>query len=69
AKVTNSAATDIAFGTTTALTFASGAVTTNMKLYNVETALVAVTDGAISAAGADRLSVAVSAAAFNKLAV
>ncbi|WP_459465279.1 beta strand repeat-containing protein, partial [Aquirufa sp. OSTEICH-129A] len=69
AKVTNSSATDIAFGSTTALTFASGSVTTNMKLYHAETALVAVTDGSISATGADRLTVAVSAAAFNKLAV
>ncbi|MDF0694885.1 invasin domain 3-containing protein, partial [Aquirufa sp. BABACH-43C] len=68
-KVTNTAAADIAFGTTTALTFASGTVTTNMKLYNVESAVVAVTDGSISAAGADRLTVAVSAASFNKLAV
>ncbi|WP_415499569.1 hypothetical protein, partial [Aquirufa ecclesiirivi] len=38
-------------------------------LYKVESAVVAVTDGSISAAGADRLTVAVSAAAFNKLAV
>ncbi|MHA8056046.1 hypothetical protein VR611_08880, partial [Aquirufa nivalisilvae] len=68
-KVTNSSATDIAFGTATALTFASGAVTTNMKLYNVESAVVAVTDGSISAAGADRLTVAVSASTMTKLAV
>ncbi|MFL0163414.1 hypothetical protein, partial [Aquirufa salirivi] len=60
---------DIAFGTTTALTFASGAVTTNMKLYNVESAVVAVTDGSISASGSDRLTVAVSASTMTKLAV
>ncbi|WP_205753194.1 hypothetical protein, partial [Aquirufa beregesia] len=60
---------DIAFGTSTALTFASGSVTTNMKLYNVESAVVAVTDGSIVAAGADRLTVAVSASTMTKLAV
>ncbi|MHA8062350.1 hypothetical protein PQG22_13870, partial [Aquirufa beregesia] len=37
-----------------------------MKLYNVESAVVAVTDGSIVAAGADRLTVAVSAAAVSK---
>ncbi|MDF0694902.1 hypothetical protein PQG20_13445, partial [Aquirufa sp. BABACH-43C] len=68
-KVTNTAAADIAFGSTTSLNFFSGAVTTNMKLYKVESAVIAVTDGSISAAGADRLTVAVSAATFNKLAV
>ncbi|MHA8105417.1 beta strand repeat-containing protein, partial [Aquirufa nivalisilvae] len=39
------------------------------KLYKVESAVVAVTDGSISAAGADRLTVAVSPATFSKLVV
>ncbi|WP_166233193.1 hypothetical protein, partial [Aquirufa beregesia] len=37
--------------------------------YNVESAVVAVTDGSIVAAGADRLTVAVSASTMTKLAV
>src|SRR5947208_4399474 len=39
-----------------------------MTLYTAETVDIAVTDGTISAAGADRLHVVVSAAAANKLA-
>ncbi|WP_415776681.1 beta strand repeat-containing protein, partial [Aquirufa aurantiipilula] len=59
----------INFGSTTNLTFTDGVATASMVLFKAESASVAVTDGAISAAGADRLAVAVSATTFNKLAV
>ena len=55
-------------------TFTSGVATVVsasnglLTLYKAETAVVAVTDGTISAAGADQLTVVVSAAALNKLA-
>ncbi len=49
------------FGTGTTLTFANGVATATMALYTAETAIVATTDGTISAAGADRLTVVVSA--------
>src|SRR5258707_7533816 len=60
---------------TSAAAFARGATTTaggvgSMKLYKVETANIAVTDGTIAAStGADRLSVAVTAAAASRLVV
>src|SRR5260221_1658499 len=40
-----------------------------MKLYKTESPNIAVTDGTLSAAGADRLSVAVTAAAASRLVV
>ena len=40
-----------------------------MKLYKVEAATIAVTDGTLSAAGGDRLSVTVNPAAANRLVV
>src|SRR5207302_3354004 len=46
----------------------SGANNGVMTLYKAETATIGVTDGLISAAGADRLSVTVSAAALAKFA-
>ena len=49
------------FGTGTTLTFANGVATATMALYTAETAIIATTDGTISAAGADRLTVVVSA--------
>ncbi len=69
--VTNNAAAAINFGSTTAVTFTAGVSTTggSMKLYKAEAATVAVTDGTISAAGADRLSVAVSPASASRLVV
>ncbi|HEV8410179.1 MAG TPA: invasin domain 3-containing protein, partial [Gemmatimonadaceae bacterium] len=54
-----------AFGTGTSLTFASGVATGSMILSTVETAIVATTDGTLSATGGNRLSVVVSAAAAN----
>ncbi|NGZ45049.1 hypothetical protein EWU23_11235, partial [Cytophagaceae bacterium 50C-KIRBA] len=63
----NSSAADIAFGSTTADSFASGVATTTLKLYDAETALIAVTDGTLSAAGADRLSIVVSPSTMTKL--
>src|SRR6185437_8249539 len=67
--VTNNAAAPINFGSPTAITFANGvaAVGGSMKLFKAESAIVAVTDGTISAAGADRLGVVVSAAVASKL--
>ena len=67
--VTNNAAAPINFGSATAITFANGVATVggSMKLFKAESAVVAVTDGTISAAGADRLGVVVSAAAASKL--
>src|SRR5260370_416125 len=50
--VTNNAAAATNFGSTTAVTFTSGVATSggSMKLYKVEAAVVAVTDGTILAA-------------------
>ena len=69
--VTNNAAAAIAFGSTTAVTFTSGVSTSggSMKLYKVEAATIAVTDGTLSAAGTDRLSVTVNPAAATRLVV
>ena len=69
--VTSKTGAAIAFGTPTTITFTNGVATVGgaMTLYKAETATVAVTDGTLSATGADRLTVAVSAAALNKFAV
>ena len=69
--VTNNAAAAIAFGSTTAVTFTAGVSSSggSMKLYKAESATIAVTDGTISAAGADRLGVTVSSAAATRLVV
>uniref|UniRef100_UPI0023ECB8DC beta strand repeat-containing protein n=1 Tax=Daejeonella sp. H1SJ63 TaxID=3034145 RepID=UPI0023ECB8DC len=63
------------FGTGTTITFTNGVATVSgsnngvLKLYKAEAAVIAVTDGTISSTGADRLSVTVSAGAFNKMTV
>jgi hypothetical protein len=63
------------FGTATTITFTLGVATVSagsngvMALYKAESAVIACTDGTISAAGADRLTVAVSAAAAGGLTV
>ena len=69
--VTNNAAAATNFGTATAITFTAGVSSSggSMKLYKVEAAVVAATDGTIAAAGADRLNVAVTAAAASRLVV
>ena len=66
--VTNNAAAATNFGSSTAITFTAGVSSTggSMKLYKVEAAVVAATDGTILAAGTDRLSVAVTAAAATR---
>src|SRR6185436_3914327 len=64
----NNSAADINFGSTTAVTFASGVGSTTLKLYKAESANIDVTDGSISAALGNRLSVVVSAAALNDFA-
>ncbi|CAM3893039.1 invasin domain 3-containing protein [Aquirufa aurantiipilula] len=67
--VTSPVATNIAFGTATPVTFVNGVATLNVTLYKAETALLAATDGTITSAGSDRLSLPVTAATFSKLAV
>ncbi|MFL0163400.1 beta strand repeat-containing protein, partial [Aquirufa salirivi] len=57
------------FGSSTSLTFTNGVATASMIVYHAESALVSVTDGSISAAGADRLSLTVGESSFTKLAV
>src|SRR4029077_1102307 len=71
--VTNSTPTATNFGSATTNTFTNGVSNTaggvgSMKLYKVETANIAVTDGTIAAStGTDRLTVAVTAAAASRL--
>ena len=73
--VTNSGTSAIAFGSSTTNTFTSGVSTTaggvgSMKLYKVETANIAVTDGTIAASsGTDRLTVTVNPATATRLVV
>ncbi len=73
--VTNSTPRAINFGTATTNTFTSGVSNVaggvgSMKLYKVETANVAVTDGTIAAStGTDRLTVTVNPGAATKLVV
>src|SRR5205814_409067 len=72
--VTNNAAAATNFGSATTNTFTSGVSNVaggvgSLKLYKAETATIAVTDGTLSAAGADRLTVAVTAAAATRLVV
>ena len=69
--VTNNAAAAIAFGSVTAVTFTSGVSSSggSMKLYKAEAATISVTDGTLSSAGADRLSVTVNPAAATRLVV
>ena len=63
-------AVDQSFGAAnTSLTFAVGVASGTMKLYKAENATIVANDGTISAAGADRLSVAVTAAAASRLAL
>lgn len=71
--ITDVNGTAIAFGSPVTVTFVAGVAqvsgTTNgvMKLYKAEVANISVTDGSISATGANRLTVTVSAASANKL--
>src|SRR4029077_13286673 len=73
--VTNSTPTATNFGSATTNTFTSGVSNTaggvgSMKLYKVETANVAVTDGTIGAStGGDRLTVTVTAGTATRLVV
>ncbi len=73
--VTNATGTAVAFGSATSITFTNGVATVSagnngaMVLYNAESATIAATDGTIDATGADRLTVAVSAAPLAKFAL
>ena len=64
----------VLFGSPTNINFSSGVATVSggnngvMALYKQETAVIAATDGAISATGSDRLTVVVSTAAASQLA-
>ena len=63
-------AADQNFGSAnTSLAFVSGVATGLLKLYKTETANIVANDGAITSAGGDRLTVAVSAAAASRLVV
>jgi hypothetical protein len=64
------------FGVTTSISFTDGVATLTtgtrngyMRLYNAQTALIAVTDGTISAQGTDRLTVNVTSGSVGKFAV
>ncbi|MDQ8168695.1 MAG: Ig-like domain-containing protein, partial [Gemmatimonadota bacterium] len=55
-----------AFGTTTSVTFTAGEATgVALVLFKAETAVIAATDGSVSATGADRLDVTVAAVAAS----
>ncbi|MFL0163395.1 beta strand repeat-containing protein, partial [Aquirufa salirivi] len=69
APATNPTVAGVDFGTSTSITFASGTASVNLVLFKAENALVAVTDGTISATGSDRLSVTVASSSYSKLAV
>ena len=62
-------AVDQNFGSATSLTFTSGVASGLMKLYKAESAVIVASDGTISSAGADRLSVTVNPAAAATLQV
>ena len=70
--VSNNAGTAIPFGSSTLMTFTNGIATVSgstngaMRLYKVESAIISVTDGTISSAGADRLTVAVAPGALGQ---
>jgi hypothetical protein len=66
ATVTNNTGIDVPFETATPILFTNGVATTVLKLYKVETATVATTDGTIGAAGLDRLTVAVAPGTLGK---
>ncbi|WP_161566872.1 beta strand repeat-containing protein, partial [Aquirufa nivalisilvae] len=67
--VTNPTVGGTNVGTATNVTFSNGVATASLSLYQVESAVLAATDGSLSAAGSDRLSVSVSAGSFSKLIV
>ncbi|MHA8052659.1 invasin domain 3-containing protein [Aquirufa sp. OSTEICH-129A] len=65
--VTNATVAGIDFNSATNITFSNGVATASMILYQVETAVVEVTDGSIVSDGTDRLTVDVTAGTFSKL--
>ncbi|OGY29088.1 MAG: hypothetical protein A3J50_02270 [Candidatus Woykebacteria bacterium RIFCSPHIGHO2_02_FULL_43_16b] len=68
AKVTNNVSSDVAFGSSTALTFSSGvASSVPMKLYKVESAVIAATQSSITTTST--LAVTVSATTTNTFGV
>ena len=69
--VTDKTGTARNFGTATTVTFTNGVSSAggSLTLFKAETAMVAATDGSISAAGSDRLTVVVSSAAASKLVI
>lgn len=73
--VKDNTGTTVVFGTLTTITFSNGVATVSsgnngaMTLYKAESATVSVTDGTISSAGSDQLSVTVSAGSASLLAM
>ncbi|WP_205753045.1 Ig-like domain-containing protein [Aquirufa beregesia] len=67
--VTNPTVASTDLGTATSLTFSNGVASASLSLFQVESAMIAATDGSIVAAGSDRLSVSVSAGSFSKMTV
>ncbi|MBI4543961.1 MAG: Ig-like domain-containing protein, partial [Gemmatimonadetes bacterium] len=54
-----STGTPVSFGNPTSLVFTNGVATTRLWLYKAETAVIAATDGTLSATGSDRLTITV----------
>ncbi|MBA3697901.1 MAG: hypothetical protein H0W78_03395 [Planctomycetes bacterium] len=67
--VENSSATPIVIGSATALTFINGVATTNLRLYRIESTTITVSDGTLSASGANDLDVSVTAASATRLVI
>jgi hypothetical protein len=73
-SVTDSTGVSVPFGTATSIRFTNGVATVSagsngaLKLYKAEQATIAVTDGTVSASGADRLTVTVTPATLGKFA-
>ena len=63
----NKDGTDVIFGNDTVLAFGNGVATTTLKLYNVETANIKATEGAVTTSDEDDLDITVSPGAKNKL--
>jgi Cadherin-like len=68
-SVENDSAASISLGLTTTLSFTNGVAVSVMRLYRVETATIAVSDGVLSSTLGNRLSVTVVAASASRLVI
>ncbi len=68
-SVENDSASPISLGLTTTLSFTNGVAASVMRLYLVETATIAVSDGVLSSTLGNRLSVTVTAATASRLVI